>query len=505
MANDPLILAIDQGTTSTRTLAFDSRGRIVCASQREFPQHYPQPGWVEHDPEDLWNTTVMTAREVMHECEMSGAGRVVAIGITNQRETTVAWDRKTGKPVHNAIVWQDRRTADTCAALTKQGLESEVAKRTGLTIDPYFSGTKLKWLLQNVPQAHRLAQDGNLAFGTVDTFLIYRLTGGKRHLTDETNASRTMLYNIHDGRWDDRMLEILGIPKDTLPDVLQSVSDFGVTDEQLLGRSVPILGVAGDQQAAAFGQACWHAGMIKSTFGTGCFLLASTGNEILPSRNGLLSTVACRTGSNNEFALEGSIFIAGAISQWLRDELGIIETAAHTEALSRAQGDNQGVYIVPAFTGLGAPHWQSSARGAVFGLTRNSDRNVMVRAAMESVVYQTRDLIDCVVADGVDVNRIRVDGGMVENKWLLQFLADILDTTIDRPDIVESTARGAAFLAGLGAGVYTDIEQLETIWRADREFTPSMDEMQRSELLSGWERAVKATLYHANLAREENG
>ena len=505
MANDPLILAIDQGTTSSRALVFDSRGDIVSTSQREFPQHYPRSGWVEHDPEDIWDTTLLTAREAMQQAESSGAGRVVAIGITNQRETTLAWNRDTGKPVHNAIVWQDRRTADLCATLSDHGLESEVSKRTGLTIDPYFSGTKLKWLLQNCPEAQELSRQGRLAFGTVDSFLIFRLTGGRKHLTDETNASRTLLYNILEGRWDERMIELLGLPADILPDVLQSTSDFGTTDEHLFGRALPIMGVAGDQQAAAFGQACWKPGMIKSTYGTGCFLLASTGDDILLSQNGLLSTVACRTGAGRQFALEGSIFVAGAVSQWLRDELRIIETASQTEALSQSQNDNHGVYMVPAFTGLGAPHWDSAARGTMFGLTRNSDRSVIARAALESVAYQTRDLIDCVVADGLDVSRIRVDGGMVENNWFLQFLSDILETPIDRPEVIESTARGAAFLAGLGAGVYSNLDQLEALWHADREFRPTMESTRRKHLLAGWEMAVKATLYHANLGRQTNG
>lgn len=492
-------MAIDQGTTSSRALIFDSQGRTVTSAQQEFQQHYPNPGWVEHDPEEIWSTTLKSAQKAMKEAESGGAGEVVCIGITNQRETTLCWERGTGRTVAPAIVWQDRRTADLCAELQARNLEEKINHRTGLTIDPYFSGTKLRWILRNVPEAQRLADSGQLAFGTVDTFLINRLTGGSVHVTDETNASRTMMYNIVEGVWDTEILELLGVPDSVLPEVQPSASAFGHTSPELFGRALPILGVSGDQQAAAFGQACWHAGMIKSTYGTGCFLLASTGEELIYSTNGLLSTVACRTGSEPQYAIEGSIFIAGAVSQWLRDELGLIEHVNEIAPLAGGMKDNTGVYLVPAFTGLGAPHWDPAARGAVFGLTRDSDRKVMVRAALESVAYQTHDLLTALKSDGLETGRIRVDGGMVSNDWFLQFLADTVNTPIDRPDTIESTARGAAFLAGLQAGVYESVETLETLWQADRTFGSQMSERDRNKNLSGWEKAVQTTLFRASL------
>ena len=495
----PLILSIDQGTTSSRALVFDSDGLPVSVSQSEFPQYFPESGWVEHDPEDIWRTTLDTARHAMSFAEQKTGGEVVAVGITNQRETTLIWDRRSGEALSRAIVWQDRRTAPLCNELRKQGYLEELERRTGLTIDPYFSGTKLRWMLDNVPGAAKLASEGHLAFGTIDSFLMSRLTGGVVHLTDETNASRTLLYNIEKGGWDDEILNLLEIPSSVLPAIVPSVSTFGTTSGELFGRSLPILGVAGDQQAAAFGQTCWRPGMIKSTYGTGCFLLANTGNEILRSNSGLLSTVACRVGDERQFALEGSIFIAGAVSQWLRDELKLIDEASETETLASSLQSNQGVYLVPAFTGLGAPHWDSEARGALFGLTRDTGRPVLARAALESVAYQTRDLVAALVSDGVDVEAIRVDGGMVENQWLIQFLADILSVRIDRPQITESTARGAAFLAGLGAGVFSGIDQLEALWKIDRQFKPNMAESHRNSLVSGWDNAVQATRFHAKL------
>lgn len=501
MAPPPLILSIDQGTTSSRALVFDRRGQIVSRTQQEFRQIFPASGWVEHDPDDIWRTTLQTARTAMAQAEQRTDGKVACIGITNQRETTLAWDRETGQPVSNAIVWQDRRTADYCSDLRASGLEDEVSERTGLTIDPYFSATKLRWILHNVEQASELSARNQLAFGTIDTFLISRLSGGKLHLTDETNASRTLIYNLETGDWDDRLLGLFGIPKSVLPEILPSSAGFGETDPELFGRAIPILGVAGDQQAAAFGQTCWRPGMLKSTYGTGCFLLANAGDQIIRSHSGLLSTASCRIGSERQFAVEGSIFIAGAVSQWLRDELRIITRADETESLAVSLAGNDGVYVVPAFTGLGAPHWDSTARGAVFGLTRNSGRAVLARAAIESVAYQTRDLVSSLVSDGLMVDAIRVDGGMVENSWFLQFLADILDARIDRPDIIESTARGAAFLAGLGAGIYSGIEQLEQLWESERQFVPAMQEQARQRLVSGWDNAVKATLYHASLSR----
>ncbi len=499
MPSTPLILSIDQGTTSSRSLVFDANGRIVSSAQCEYKQHFPKPGWVEHNPDDIWRTTVQTADEAMTAAEQQTGGKIECIGITNQRETTVVWDKRTGQALGNAIVWQDRRTSGHCEELRLSGKLDEIVRRTGLTIDPYFSATKLRWILENVEGAIDLAEQGNLAFGTIDTFLIYRLTGGKHHLTDETNASRTLLYNINEGDWDDWLLNLFEIPRSVLPDVRPSSSSFGETDPQIFGRSIPILGVAGDQQAAAFGQACWHPGMIKSTYGTGCFMLASSGNKIVRSQSGLLSTVACRTGAERQFAVEGSIFIAGAVSQWLRDELHIIEDAAETESLAASVSSNEGVYVVPAFTGLGAPHWDSTARGAIFGLTRNTGRAVLTRAAIEAVAYQTNDLVASLISDGLSVDAIRVDGGMVANSWFLQFLSDILEVRIDRPVIIESTARGAAFLAGLKAGIFSNTEQLEELWAHDRQFTPSMLASERQALVSGWQAAVKATLFHASL------
>ncbi|RIJ28173.1 glycerol kinase GlpK [Henriciella mobilis] len=499
MASTPLILSIDQGTTSSRSLVFDANGRIVSSAQCEYKQHFPKPGWVEHNPDDIWRTTVQTADEAMTAAEQQTGGKIECIGITNQRETTVVWDKRSGQALGNAIVWQDRRTSGHCEELRLSGKLDEIVRRTGLTIDPYFSATKLRWILENVEGAIDLAEQGNLAFGTIDAFLIYRLTGGKHHLTDETNASRTLLYNINEGDWDDWLLNLFEIPRSVLPDIRSSSSSFGETDPQIFGRSIPILGVAGDQQAAAFGQACWHAGMIKSTYGTGCFMLASSGNKIVRSQSGLLSTVACRTSAERQFAVEGSIFIAGAVSQWLRDELHIIEDAAETESLAASVSSNEGVYVVPAFTGLGAPHWDSTARGAIFGLTRNTGRAVLTRAAIEAVAYQTNDLVASLISDGLSVDAIRVDGGMVANSWFLQFLSDILEVRIDRPVIIESTARGAAFLAGLKAGIFSNTEQLEELWAHDRQFTPSMLASERQALVSGWQAAVKATLFHASL------
>lgn len=499
MPSTPLILSIDQGTTSSRSLVFDANGRIVSSAQCEYKQHFPKPGWVEHNPDDIWRTTVQTADEAMTVAEQQTGGKIECIGITNQRETTVVWDKRTGQALGNAIVWQDRRTSGHCEELRLSGKLDEIVRRTGLTIDPYFSATKLRWILENVDGAIDLAEQGKLAFGTIDAFLIYRLTGGKHHLTDETNASRTLLYNINEGDWDDWLLNLFEIPRSVLPDIRPSSSSFGESDPQIFGRSIPILGVAGDQQAAAFGQACWHPGMIKSTYGTGCFMLASSGNKIVRSQSGLLSTVACRTGAERQFAVEGSIFIAGAVSQWLRDELHIIEDAAETESLAASVSSNEGVYVVPAFTGLGAPHWDSTARGAIFGLTRNTGRAVLTRAAIEAVAYQTNDLVASLISDGLSVDAIRVDGGMVANSWFLQFLSDILEVRIDRPVIIESTARGAAFLAGLKAGIFSNTEQLEELWAHDRQFTPSMLASERQALVSGWQAAVKATLFHASL------
>ena len=500
MGKNALILTLDQGTTSSRALVFDQNGQLVSFAQAEFQQHFPKPGWVEHDAEEIWATTLSTAREAMAKAEAGGDAQVVTIGIANQRETTLVWNRQSGKPVGRAIVWQDRRTASLCEQLRAQGHEAEINARTGLTIDPYFSGTKLRWILDERPEAARLAEAGDLAFGTIDSFLISRLTGGRKHTTDETNASRTLLYNIHDGRWDSELLDLFGISPSLLPEVLPSAADFGMSEPDWFGRALPIQGVAGDQQAAAFGQTCWREGMVKSTYGTGCFLLAHTGNQCLQSKNRLLSTIACRTGLQREYALEGSIFVAGAVSQWLRDRIGIISSASETETLAESVEDTDGVYMVPAFTGLGAPHWNADARGMIVGLSRASDRAVLARAALESVAYQTLDLIEAFSADGLKPERIRVDGGMVANDWFLQFLADILDVNIDRPDIIESTARGAAFLAGLQSGVYSSPEAVESLWQAERAFQPDIPAARRSHLIKGWKRAVRAALFHANEA-----
>ena len=492
MAKD-ILLAIDQGTTSSRAIAFNIKGEAVAIAQAEFPQHYPHPGWVEHDPEDIWKTTLATAREAFEKAEAAG-GRVAAIGIANQRETTIIWERESGKPIANAIVWQDRRTADICARLKMQGHEALVRERTGLVLDPYFSATKVAWLLDHVEGARRMAEKGALAFGTVDSFLISRLTGGRVHATDATNASRTSLYNIRTNDWDDALLDVFGAPRALLPDVLDSAAAFGETDPALFGRAVPILGVAGDQQAAAIGQACFEPGSIKSTYGTGCFVIVQTGEEIILSKNNLLSTIASRLNGKTHYAIEGSIFVAGAAIQWLRDALNIIDSAAESEALARSIPDNGGVYLVPAFTGLGAPHWAPDARAAIYGLTRASGRAELARAALESVVYQTADLLAAVEADGVQTETLRVDGGMVANDWLMQFLADILGKPVERPKVLETTALGAAYLAGLKAGLYASTGDIARQWARDARFEPKMREQERGPLLAGWRKAVERTL-----------
>jgi glycerol kinase len=488
-----LLLAIDQGTTSSRAIVFDPSAAIVAVAQAEFPQHYPRPGWVEHDPEDIWRTTLATAREALARAEAKG-GRVVAIGVTNQRETTLVWDRKTGKAIHNAIVWQDRRTSETCRALKDQGLESEVSSRTGLVLDPYFSATKLAYMLDQVEGARAKAESGSLAFGTVDSFLVSRLTGGRVHATDATNASRTSLFNIRAGEWDDALLEIFNAPRACLPDVKNCADDFGETDPALFGRSIPILGVAGDQQAAAIGQACFAPGSIKSTYGTGCFVLVQTGETFVASKNKLLTTIASRLDGRTSYALEGSIFIAGAAIQWIRDQLRFIKSAPESEALARSLRSNGGVYLVPAFVGLGAPHWAPDARGALYGLTRATGPAEIARAALESVAYQTADLLAAIASDGVKPAALRVDGGMVANDWLMQFLADVLSMPVERPKIMETTALGAAFLAGLKAGHYASTDDVSAIWARDARFEPKMPAREREELVLGWKKAVARTL-----------
>ena len=486
----PFILAIDQGTTSSRAIVFDRAGRVVADAQAEFAQHYPHDGWVEHEPEDIWETTLETARKAFAEAEK--VGEVVAIGVTNQRETSIIWDRDSGKPIYNAIVWQDRRTADRCAALKEDGREAHVAARTGLLLDPYFSATKAAWILDHVDGARDRARD--LAFGTIDTFLIWRLTGGKTHATDATNASRTSLYNIHDNCWDEALLDLFNVPGVILPEVKDSAASFGDTDVEIFGRPIPICGVAGDQQAAAFGQACFSAGDVKSTYGTGCFVLVNTGEAVVESKNNLLSTIAWRLDGKTTYALEGSIFVAGAAVQWLRDELKIIRDASETQALAESIETNNGVYLVPAFTGLGAPHWAPGARAAVYGLTRGAGRAELARAALEAVVYQTADLIAAMAADGAKVRSLRVDGGMVANDWLMQFLSDILDMTVERPKVLETTALGAAAFAGLQAGVYQSVDEIAECRRVDARFQPAMAPVERNQALAGWAKALERTL-----------
>ena len=486
------ILAIDQGTTSTRAIVFGPKMEILTTAQQEFTQHFPQSGWVEHDADEIWDTVVATCKDALKQAGLT-ASDIAGIGITNQRETVVLWE-KSGKPVHNAVVWQDRRTADLCAQLREQGFEKEVTAKTGLLMDPYFSSTKLKWLLDTVPDARDRAANGDILFGTIDSYLIYRLTNGASHVTDATNAARTMLYNIHEGAWDQGICDRLDIPMNILPEVLDCAADFGTTD--ILGQSIPILGVAGDQQAATIGQACFEPGMLKSTYGTGCFALLNTGETPVRSTNRLLTTIAYQFDGMPTYALEGSIFIAGAVVQWLRDGLGIIKEASETQKLAESADPNQELYLVPAFTGLGAPHWDPHARGAIFGLTRNSGPAEFARAALESVGFQTRDLLEAMQADmgkrGEAV--LRVDGGMTASDWSMQFLADILDAPVDRPKVLETTALGVAWLAGSRAGIYPDKQGFAATWALDRQFTPGMDAATRVARFKGWNDAITRTL-----------
>lgn len=492
MSQQPFILSIDQGTTSSRAILFNKEGESVFISQQEFQQHFPESGWVEHDPEEIWATTLKTCREAVAASQQAGRP-IAAIGITNQRETTVVWERSSGRPIYNAIVWQDRRTASLCEQLREAGHEEAVTAKTGLLLDPYFSGTKVAWILDHVDGAREKAERGELAFGTIDSFLLWRLTGGKVHATDATNACRTMLFNIHQNCWDDEMLALLNVPGTVLPEVHDCASDFGFSDPELLGKSLPICGIAGDQQAATFGQACFEPGMIKSTYGTGCFVLMNTGNQALSSKNKLLTTIGYRLSGETTYAIEGSIFVAGAAVQWLRDGLGLIQTAEETEALAASLESNNGVYLVPAFTGLGAPHWDAFARGSMFGLTRSTGVKEIVRATLESVCYQTSDLFKAMADDGVHPTRVRVDGGMVKNNWLSQFLADILNIRIQRPKQTETTALGAAYLAGLQCGLYDSFDTLTENWQQEAEFLPSMDSQSRENLLTGWSDAIRRT------------
>lgn len=483
------IIAIDQGTTSSRAIVFDEVGKIVAVAQQEFTQFFPADGWVEHDPEEIWTSTLETAREAIGKAGIASS-QVAAIGITNQRETTIVWDRATGKPVHRAIVWQDRRTSAFCESLKVDGFEATVKEKTGLLLDPYFSGTKLKWILDEVPGVREKAEAGELAFGTVDSFLLWRLTGGKQHRTDATNASRTLLFNIHTQEWDQELLDRLTVPRNMLPEVMDSSADFGVTDSDLLGSAIPVAGMAGDQHCALFGQGCFDPGMLKSTYGTGCFAVLNTGSEAVVSDNKLLTTVGYRLNGEVTYALEGSIFVAGAAVQWLRDGLKLVSHAAETEAIAEATGDAGGVYLVPAFTGLGAPHWDADARGAIIGLTLGSGISEIVTATLQSVCYQTRDLLAAMGKDGIETTVLRVDGGMVANNWVTQCLADTLQIPVDRPVITETTALGACYLAGLQVGIFSSLDDLRGKWRLERKFEPAIASATADKRYAGWQAAV---------------
>lgn len=490
------ILAIDQGTTSSRAIIFDDKMRVVATAQEEFKQHFPQSGWVEHDVSDIWSSTASTCRGAIEKAGLA-VGDIAAIGITNQRETTLVWDRDTGEPIHNAIVWQDRRTSAMCQSLKADGFEAEVTEKTGLILDPYFSGTKLKWLLDNVDGARAKGKAGKLMFGTVDSYLIWKLSGGVSHVTDATNAARTMLYNIREGGWDADICARFDIPMDMLPEVRDCASDFGTTRPDLFGGPLPILGVAGDQQAATIGQACFAPGMLKSTYGTGCFALLNTGDTLVRSQSRLLGTIAYQFDGKPTYALEGSIFIAGAVVQWLRDGLKMIREASETQPLAERADAGQELYMVPAFTGLGAPYWDAEARGAIYGLTRNSGPEEFARAALESVGFQTRDLLEAMKSDWVDAadkNVLRVDGGMSASDWSMQFLSDIIGAPVDRPKVLETTALGAAWLAGMRAGIYPDQKGFAAEWALERRFEPAMDEATRDRRYAGWQDAVKRTL-----------
>jgi glycerol kinase len=490
-ATDGVLLAIDQGTSSSRAIAFSPDGTLVATEQQAFEQLYPASGWVEHDAEVIWATVISTTRAVIERLRGKKSASVIAIGITNQRETTVVWDRRSGAPIHNAIVWQDRRTAERCRQLADQGHEAEVVEKTGLRLDPYFSATKLAWILDRVPGARDLAKAGHIAFGTVDSFLIWRLTRGRLHVTDATNASRTALFDIRTGRWDPSLCELFNVPMSCLPEVRDSAGDFGTTDASVLGEAYPIRGIAGDQQAALVGQACFAPGDLKSTYGTGAFMVLNTGRHLVRSANRLLSTIAYRLNGEITYALEGSIMSAGATVQWLRDGLGVVSRAPEVEALASSVPDTGGVYLVPAFTGLGAPYWDPDARGALIGLTRSSGRGEIARAGLDSVAYQTRDLLDAMAADQIRPPALKVDGGMAQNGLFLQRLADILNLPILRPKMAESTAFGAACLAGLGSGTYGSLSEVAGLWQPDARREPHLDSETRDRQLAGWREAVK--------------
>ena len=489
------LIAIDQGTSSSRAAIFDRRASLISISQEEFTQIYPKSGWVEHNPEDIWNSVVNVTKDVLSKGKIN-QNDIKAIGITNQRETTLIWDRETGNPIHNAIVWQDRRTTSICKALRDNGLEDIIIKKTGLRLDPYFSATKISWIIENVPGAMDLLKKRRLAFGTVDSFLLWRLTGGRTHATDATNASRTMLFNIHTQEWDDELLEIFGIPSSLLPEVHDSNAKFGDLDKDIFGFSAPICGIAGDQQAALIGQAGFKVGMTKITFGTGCFAITNTGDIAIESKNKLLTTVAYRLNDKVTYGLEGSIFVAGSAIQWLRDQLKLIKTADETESIAESTGMVENVQIVPAFTGLGAPHWDPGARGAILGLTRDTTINQIVTATLQSVVFQTCDLAEAMLNDSIELSVIRVDGGMANNNWFLQFLADMLQVKIERPTNIESTIMGVAFLTGLSIGFYDSIDEIEKIWSHDSMFTSKMNKKERDRVYSRWIEAVSRVRSH---------
>lgn len=488
------ILAIDQGTTSSRAMIFSENGQCVAQAQQEFRQIYPQDGWVEHNPEDIWQSVLAVCREVLQQADEKRL-QVVGIGVTNQRETTLLWDRQTGEPVYNAIVWQDRRTADFCARLKADGWEAEVNSRSGLLLDPYFSATKVKWILDQVDGARQRAEAGDLAFGTIDSYLLWQLTGGSVHATDATNAARTLLYNIHEQQWDGHLLELFQVPESLLPQVKDCAAEFGMTDPALFGTSLPVAGIAGDQHAAMIGQACFEPGMLKSTYGTGCFILMNTGEQAFQSQNRLLTTIGYRIDGITHYAIEGSIFVAGAAIQWIRDGLKLIQSAGEVEGLAEQLESNRGIYMVPAFTGLGAPHWDPHARGAIFGLTRDTGVAEIARATLESIGYQTHDLMQAMQGDSGAVSRaLRVDGGMAANNWFLQFLADLLSVQVERPRVTETTALGAAYLAGLQLGVYASLSAIAGHWQRDRLFQPRIGQTDREKLLSGWRKAVGRVL-----------
>ena len=487
------IISIDQGTTSSRVILFNTKGKIEFVSQYEFKQYFPKNGWVEHNPNEIWSTTLKALKNVINRANKI-RGHIISIGITNQRETTILWNKKTGKPIYNAIVWQDRRTQEYCKKLKNKKYENDFRKKTGLFIDPYFSATKVRWILDNVKESKKLLKSNNLLFGTVDTFLIWKLTKGKQHLTEATNASRTMLYNINNNKWDDEILKKLNIPKNILPEVKNSADDFGKTDKKITGKEIPISAVLGDQQAAAVGQTCFEKGSIKSTYGTGAFVIMNTGSKKINSKNKLLTTICYRLNNKTTYALEGSIFIAGAGIQWLRDKMKLIKKAPETEKIARSSNINDGIYVVPAFSGMGAPYWRPDARGLITGLTRDSNWQSLVRATVESVAYQSYDLFNAMNKDGLKPRIVKIDGGMVANNWFSQFLSDTINLKVIRPKVLETTALGVALFAGYQVGEFKSLNQIKNIWQKDRAFSPKIKNSLRNQLLQGWKLAIRKTL-----------